>query len=63
MADPTDQTMDKVTEDLDDLSFDPTMKKKKPSSKKKTVAFDDLSTPDAAAEPVAAEEGILFLKS
>jgi len=49
-------TMEKVTQDMDDLSFDPTMKKKKSSSlKKKTVAFDDPTTAD-----VATEQGSLF---
>ena len=51
MAD--DEKVEQVTADMDELSFDPTMKKKKASSaRKKSVAFEDPSTAQVApAEP------------
>ena len=61
MAEDSPTTMDKVTQDMDDLSFDPTMKKKKSSSRKKSVAFDDPTTADVAPEPSAATEQGTFL--
>ena len=46
--------MEQVTADMDDLSFDPTMKKKKPSSaRKKNVAFGDPSTAEVTPETPA----------
>lgn len=49
--------VEQVTADMDDLSFDPTMKKKKSSSRKKSVAFEDPSTAEVA--PAKTEEGTL----
>jgi translation initiation factor 2 subunit 2 len=45
MADDTSK-VEQLTTEMDDLSFDPTMKKKKSSTRKKSVAFEDPSTPD-----------------
>jgi hypothetical protein len=56
MAD--DKTVDQVTEEMEELSFDPTMKKKKPSSRKKSVAFEDPSTADLSVETPTPEPGI-----
>lgn len=36
--------VDQVTAEMDELSFDPSMKKKKSSARKKSVAFEDPST-------------------
>lgn len=47
-----------VTSEMDDLSFDPTMKKKKSSARKKSVAFEDPAT--AEVVPAAAEAGNSF---
>jgi hypothetical protein len=43
--------VEKVTQDMDGLSFDPGMKKKK----KKSVAFDDPTTADVAPTEHATE--------
>jgi translation initiation factor 2 subunit 2 len=51
MAD--DSKVEAVTADMDELSFDPTMKKKKSSSRKKSVAFEDPSTAEVVAEQPA----------
>jgi hypothetical protein len=51
MAD--DNEVERVTEDMDSLSFDPTMKKKKSTGRKKSVAFEDPST----AEVIPTEPG------
>ena len=51
MADET--KVNQVTEQMDDLSFDPTMKKKK--SKSKSVAFDDPSTAEVGSDVVPTE--------
>ena len=52
-----DKTITQITENMDELSFDPTMKKKK-SSKKKSLAFDDSVTGDVPSEqPAAAPAG------
>jgi translation initiation factor 2 subunit 2 len=51
MAD--NSTLEAVTADMDELSFDPTMKKKKSSSRKKGVASEDPSTAEVVAEPPA----------
>jgi len=56
MAD--DSKVDKVAEEMDELSFDPTMKKKKGSTRKKSVAFEDTST--AEAVPGSPEAGTQF---
>lgn len=54
MAD--DEKVEQVTADMDELSFDPTMKKKKASSaRKKSVAFEDPSTAQVA--PTETEPG------
>ena len=50
-----DTKIEQVTAEMDELSFDPTMKKKK-SSKKKNVAFEDPSAAEAASESAAAVE-------
>jgi translation initiation factor 2 subunit 2 len=47
--------VEQVTAEMDDLSFDATLKKKKPSSRKKSVAFEDPST--AEVTPAKTEEG------
>lgn len=47
-----------VTSEMDDLSFDPTMKKKKSSARKKSVAFEDPAT--AEVVPAASEAGNSF---
>ena len=41
------EPVEQVTADMNDLSFDPTMKKK-PSSRKKSVAFEDPATAEVA---------------
>lgn len=51
MAD--DPKVEAITADVDELSFDPTMKKKKSSSRKKSVAFEDPSTAEVVAEQPA----------
>src|SRR5271154_3083391 len=43
MADDTPK-VEQVTAEMDELSFDPSMKKKKSSARKKSVAFEDPST-------------------
>jgi hypothetical protein len=54
MAD--DEKVEQVTADMDELSFDSTMKKKKASSaRKKSVAFEDPSTSQVA--PAHTEQG------
>ena len=50
MAD--DSKVEAVTAEMDELSFDPTMKKKK-SSSRKSVAFEDPSTAEVVAEQPA----------
>jgi translation initiation factor 2 subunit 2 len=51
-----EEKVEQVTADMDELSFDPTMKKKKgPSARKKSVAFEDPSTAQVA--PAPAEQG------
>jgi len=47
--------VEQVTAEMDDLSFDPTMKKKKSSARKKSVAFEDPSTAEVA--PTTTEQG------
>jgi len=46
--------VEQVSAEMDELSFDPTMKKKKSSARKKSVAFEDPSTaeiiPDAETQ-------------
>jgi hypothetical protein len=61
MAEADPPTMDAVAEQLEDLGFDPTMKKKKSSTRKKSVAFEDGTIPTdsvVAAPEDADEEGI-----
>ena len=55
MAD--EKPVDQVTKDMEELSFDPTMKKKKPS-RKKSVSFEDPSTAEVLPKAAPAEEGI-----
>jgi hypothetical protein len=57
MAEDTKQKMEQVTAELEEPSFDPTVMKKKASSKKKTVAFDDPSTEVAADNTSSAAPG------
>ena len=52
MAD--ESKINQVTADMDDLSFDPTMKKKKSSARKKSVSFED---PSAEGSPEASAAG------
>jgi len=54
MADDT-MKVEQVTTEMDELSFDPTMKKKK-SSARKSVAFEDPSTAEVLPESSAAGE-------
>lgn len=55
MAD--NEKVEQVTADMDELSFDPAMTKKKASSgRKKSVAFEDPSTAQVA--PASAEQGM-----
>jgi len=61
MADDTTK-VEQVTAEMEELSFDPAMKKKKSSARKKSVAFDDPSTADTVPEPVeTTEKGIVCL--
>jgi len=55
MADDT-MKVEQVTAEMDELSFDPTMKKKKSSARKKSVAFEDPSTVEVLPDSLAAEE-------
>jgi len=52
--DPTN--VEQVTAEMEELSFDPSMKKKKSSARKKSVAFEDPSTAEVLPEP--SETGI-----
>ena len=49
--------VEQVTADMDELSFDPTMKNKKSSARKKSVAFEDPSTAEIIPD-IPAETGI-----
>jgi len=55
MADDTTK-VEQVTAEMEGLSFDPTMKKKK-SSARKSVAFQDPTTAEVLPESSAAGEG------
>jgi len=59
MADDT-MKVEQVTAEMDELSFDPSMKKKKSSARKKSVAFEDPSKAEVLPElsEAAAESGI-----
>ena len=60
MADDTTK-VEQVTKEMDELSFDPSMKKKKSSARKKSVAFEDLSTAEVLPESSeAVEAGITY---
>ena len=48
MAD--DAKVEEITVDMDELSFDPTMKKKKSSTRKKAVAFEGLAAVEVGSE-------------
>jgi translation initiation factor 2 subunit 2 len=53
--------MESVTADMGELSFDPTMKKKKSSARKKSVAFEEPSTAEGVPETnPSTEAGIAF---
>jgi hypothetical protein len=55
MADDTTK-VEQVTAEMDELSFDPIMKKKKSFARKKSVAFEDPSTAEVLPESSAAGE-------
>lgn len=56
----TDDTTTTVTAEMDELSFDPTMKKKKSSARKKSVAFEDPSAAEVVPDTIpSTQRGII----